>query len=401
MPRAARAWDTAKPLLLALAFLVVVAAVRQGLLDSLGTSSQFSLVLAGSFAFHLAARPSRTEIAITFLLGLALELAYSTTFVIKQYFGSTLIVFAGFLGLASLIVLAYSAVRSKRLFTFGTAAFFPFLSVLAGFALPVTNRMSPFTFDAHLFAADSTLGFQPGFILGRAIGGRPLLWNLTSTLYYALPFAVCLLCAAMLRKNSRQAIRLMCLFGSLSAVGVVLYAVCPATGPSYAFHGWYPWKLPRLSLLSLTAPLLVPDAPRNAMPSLHFGGALLIFWNTARMSKAARIAAALFLAGTAFAILALGEHYLIDAIAAFPVCLALQAAYTLSIAGYSRPVNLAMWTGAALAFGWPLLLRFAIRPLVEYPAVAWVGFLATVGFSIWARHALLQLGDQPVILDRA
>lgn len=383
-----RVFHAVKPVLMALALLAVAIALVNGLLDSLGHSPQFSFTLAGSFALFLAARPSRREIVVTLLLGLVLRVVYGATFVIQPYFGSVLISFAGFLGIASLMVLTYTAVRGKCFSTFGTAAFFPLVAIIVGFVLPVTSHLSPVTFDAHLLAADGNLGFQPSFLLGRIIHGRPLLWDLTSTVYYALPFAVALLCAAELRRNVSEVSRLLYLFGCMSAVGFSLYAVCPATGPLYAFRDWFPLAHPHLSDLALGAALSVPGAPRNAIPSLHFSTALLVLWNTSHMRNAGRLAAGLFLAGTAFAILALGEHYLVDIVVAVPFSLVFQAAFTNNCHGNSTYKYRAMWIGAGLVAVWLLMLRFWIQPLVAWPAGTCGLFVATAGLSIWAQHKL-------------
>ena len=389
-----RALDAAKPLLLALALLAVALALLNGLLASLGESPQFSFTLAGSFALYLATRPSRNEVGVTFLLGVALRLAYGATYGVKPYFGSVPIVFAGFLGVASLLVLAYKALRNKRFSAFGTAAFFPFVNIMVGFILPVGNRLSPVTFDTHLLAADGVLGFQPSFVLGSMVYGRPLLWDLASTVYFALPFAVVLLCAVQLEERFSEVRRLLWLFGLMSVVGFSVYAVCPAMGPIYAFRDWFPLKPPRLSGLALGAALSVPSAPRNAMPSLHFSAALLVFWNTSHMRKAGRIAAGLFLAGTAFAVLALGEHYLIDIIVAVPFALVFQAALGHPGAGNARARYFAALS-AALMFAWLLMLRFRIHSLVAWPALTWTAIVVTLGFSVWARHALLAKSGQP------
>ena len=384
-----RALDAAKPLLLALALLLVALAFLNGLAASLGDSPAFSFTLAGSFALFLATRPPRREVVVTLVLGLALRLAYGATLGVKPYFGSVLISFAGFLGIASLMVLAFAALRNQRFSEFGTAAFFPFVSIIVGFILPLTNRLSPVTFDAHLLAADGAFGFQPSFVLGRLIGGHPLLWDLTSTVYYALPFAVALLCAVQLGGHADQVRRLLWLFGCMSAVGFCLYAVCPAAGPIYAFHERFPSRPPRLSDIPL-APTLVLAAPRNAIPSLHFSTALLVFWNTSGMRKASRIASGLFLAGTAFAVLALGEHYLIDVIVAAPFSLMFQAAFTNPGRGNSTLRYGAILGGAGLVAGWLIMLRFWIRPLVLWPAAPCAVAVSTLGFSILARRELCQ-----------
>jgi hypothetical protein len=394
MRRASGALDAAKPVLLALALLAVAIAMQNGLLTLLGRNAPLSFTLAGSFALYLATRPARNELVVTLLLALALRLLYGAAFGVQPYFGSVVICFAGFLGLASLMVLAYTALRNKRFAEFGTAAYFPFVSIMVGFILPIGNRLSPVTFDVNLLAADGTLGYQPSFVLGSMIARHPLLWNLTSIVYYALPFAVALLCAARLKEDPLQVRRLLWLFGTLSVAGFSLYTVCPATGPAYAFHDLFPWKPPHLADLALGVALSVPGAPRNAMPSLHFSAALLVFWNTSRLGKASRILAGLFLAATAFAILALGEHYVIDIIVAVPFCLLFQAAFMGRGAGNARARYFAMLGGAAVAAAWMLTLRFGIQSLVAWPAATRASFLVTLGISIWARYALFPTSSQ-------
>jgi hypothetical protein len=122
---------------------------------------------------------------------------------------------------------------------------------------------------------------------------------------------------------------------------------------------------------------------------VHFSTALLVFWNTAHMRKAGRIAAGLFLAGMTFAVLALGEHYLIDVIVAVPFSLLFQAAFTDPSAANSRARYIAMLSGAVMVAGWLAMLRLTIQSVVAWPAVACAAFIFTVGLSIWARHRLL------------
>jgi hypothetical protein len=140
-------------------------------------------------------------------------------------------------------------------------------------------------------------------------------------------------------------------------------------------------------------PLRVPMAPRNAMPSLHFSAALLVYWNTLGMRRASRIAAGLFLAGTAFATLALGEHYLIDLIVAFPFSLMFQAVFTDAGHGNSALKRRTALGGAGLLTGWLIALRFWVRPLVAWPVALLVACILTLGSSILAQRALSRVGS--------
>src|ERR1051325_2451592 len=98
--------------MVAVALLAVALALSNGLLASLGHSPQFCFTLAGSFAIYLATRPAWLEIALTLLLGLGLRIAYGANFAVEPYFGSICISFAGFAGVASLMVLSYAAFRN-------------------------------------------------------------------------------------------------------------------------------------------------------------------------------------------------------------------------------------------------------------------------------------------------
>ncbi|MEI9972712.1 MAG: hypothetical protein WDO73_12025 [Ignavibacteriota bacterium] len=62
----------------------------------------------------------------------------------------------------------------------------------------------------------------------------------------------------------------MLVFNAL--VGFSLYFVCPALGPKFVFPAF-----PDFAPAVHSATVLVKGAP-NAIPSLHFGGALLLFW---------------------------------------------------------------------------------------------------------------------------
>jgi len=376
------------PFLLVIAILPIAIAFANGLLSSFGDNPQFSFTLAGSFAIYMATRPTRRELAITILIGFALRFEYGAIIGVKPYFGSELISLAGFMGIASLIVLGYSATQNKNLSVLGAAAFFPYVTILVGFILPITSRLSPVTFDSHLLAVDATFGFQPSFVLGQLIRGRPFLRDIFTTVYYALPLPVAMLCAAAVKNEHMSEVRrLLSLFGVLSVVGFFIYAVCPATGPAYAFHECFPMKPPHLPDISL-APLSVPNAPRNAMPSLHLCAALLVFWNTSIMHKATRIAAGFFLAGTAFAILALGEHYLIDIITAVPFALMFQATFTKPSIRNFRWKYGAMIGSTGFVALWLIMLRFRIQPLVLWPAITYFISISTLGFSFFALHEL-------------
>lgn len=381
---------TSRLILLTIASIVVPFLLTQSEL-LLGGSPQFAFTLAGSFLIHMATRPTKWEIPLTIVLGVALRLFYGATVSMEPSFVYEIISLGGFLGIASIIILVLTAPRKDDLTVLGSAIFFPFFSIVVGFMLPLTSRLSPVALDTHLLAVDGVLGFQPSFLLGSLIGEKrnTLQWNLIATLYYALPLPVALLCASHLNKGASGVRRLLFMFGTMSVCGFSIFALCPATGPYYAFREWFPLA-PPVSDIPLI-PLNVPYAPRNAIPSLHMSAALLVFWNTFGMRKLYRCAAGLFLAGTAFAVLALGEHYFIDIVVAVPFSLMFQTAFIDN--DYIRWKSFLVLGCAVVVFGWLMMLRFNAQALVDWPVITTSCVMLTLGLSALVRYRPTEPAD--------
>src|SRR5260370_7829524 len=109
--------------------------------------------------------------------------------------------------------------------------------------------------------------------------------------------------------------------------GSLLYNILPATGALYAFHGYFPWRsLPYESLKRLRLePISVPRyIPRNAIPSLHVAWAILLWWNSRRLSLPIRIFTGAYLVLTILSPLATGEPYLLAIIPPIPLPLSVQ-----------------------------------------------------------------------------
>src|SRR5262249_42878117 len=154
-------------------------------------------------------------------------------------------------------------------------------------------------------------------------------WNWTTVVYYAMPLSGAILYASH-RMRSRRPVAVLALLLSFMIVGAAQYSVYPAVGPAPAFHEYYPWNSDSLRGIALR-PMMGGADPRNCMPSLPFGAALLVWWNSRIWPIWARAITAAFLLATAFSTLALGEHYLADLIVAFPFALLFQAACTTAV----------------------------------------------------------------------
>ena len=175
--------------------------------------------------------------------------------------------------------------------------------------------------------------------------------------------------------------------------GWLLYTIVPGTGPIYAFARDFPWKalsyedLHRFVLGKMTIPTGIP---RNAMPSLHVGWAVLLYWNSRRFPLALRSAILFFLIFTVFATLGSGQHYLVDLVGSLPFAVAVQATASLtlrgrSVASRSRLATVALG-GLSLTLIWLAIVRFGVELALKSPVIPWTLMLATVAVALWLRH---------------
>jgi hypothetical protein len=360
---------------------------------SFAINPTFCFTLLGSFAIYLWTRPPRAFWLAALALAFGLRVACIRLMGgLGAYYGVRWISWGAFLGIASIIVLAVQVVlapRSERVSlrrTFFAASVFPLCALLIGYFIPLTIWLRPKTYDAFLLAFDGGLGFQPSFVLGRLLVHHATLWGATTIVYYALPVEVAILYAAY-RALPRQPVALLALMLCLMVVGDAQYGIFPAVGPAYAFRESYPLRPPPLAQIA-AEPITVPEAPRNCMPSLHLAGALLAWWNSRIWPRWGRVLTFLFLLATAFATLALGEHYLADLVVAFPFSLILQAAWTQNVKFTQTARQSAFWWGWAVTATWLVLLRYFLGIFLISPLVPWGAILATVGGSLWLEGKL-------------
>ena len=155
------------------------------------------------------------------------------------------------------------------------------------------------------------------------------------------------------------------------------------------FYLWIPGIGPAKFLLSIEFSGQIPElfafapdwlqnptpTPRNAMPSFHFIGSFLLF----AMALVLRwrfwtIANFVFFAITAYATMALGEHYLIDLIVAAPLGVLLAAA--LMRPRWCWPVNTPLarcvWGCGTLVLVWMLLIRLLPLTLLANRWLTWL-----------------------------
>lgn len=274
----------------------------------------------------------------------------------SPYFAARILAFLGEAGASAAAVLGFLSIRrADGRLAFGIFAAVLLANFVTGKYLGFTGRALPVTFDRVVAVADAQLRVQPSFILGRLFERITALRDFCFLTYNGLLFALLLLCAIRLRQDRGPAITLIVQFMAAGVVGSMLYAVLPVCGPIYAFPGQFPWHPPMLGLRDAVATVL-PHAPRNGVPSLHFTWALLFFLGSSGQLRIVRAVFAIFLAGTILATMGMGEHYFLDLVIAVPFACAIASLRRDSWHRARGRLTALLLFAATL--GWMLVLRF-------------------------------------------
>lgn len=305
---------------------------------------------------------------------------------------------AGF-GLASLVWLLFHAQFSKGAEA-GSArhlllvAVFIALMVLGiGDVLQVAAAFQPKTLDFVTYRVDAALGFEPSAELARWVNTTPWMEKLLSGAYAAIAFAFPVLYGLQLRAAGQSSVSVLRLWVVGMLLAYATYLLYPITGPYYAFGAkLFPSAMPELTQIPLHS-AVVSLAPRNGMPSMHFGWALLFWMNVGLVDRGPlrsvlRPIAAAFVVLTGFATIGLGEHYLIDLVVAVPFVIGLQALCSPGIAWSSPGRRNAAVYGLGMAYLWIAALRVAPVYFVEIPGLLWMTVLVTLALSIGLYRAL-------------
>lgn len=254
-------------------------------------------------------------------------------------------------------------------------------------ALEVTAALHPATFDLHLAHWDRAAGlnFTPSLIAW--IDAVPALPQAVGLAYNLTPLGFLAVCLLQLRGKPDHAATAVLVWVILTTSALLAYQLLPVTGPKYAFGGDDFAKVLGSPNLPALAEIVVAPAPRNGMPSMHFGWcvAVCILWRQTT-SRRRSLAVLMALTGlTAVATLYLGEHYLIDLIVAVPFVLACVALGSTSVRWRYR--SAVVWGGLGTWLLWVLLLRYGMSIFVQQTWFCWAMLLLT-GVSVlfqWRR----------------
>lgn len=251
--------------------------------------------------------------------------------------------------------------------------------------LRFTAALHPRTYDAVAFNIDATLGFDPSITFALVFNHWPWLMLLATVAYNILPLGCAALYGLQLSRPERAPVSMLMVVAVSGAAALFAYHLCPIAGPRHAFGDHYfAWWSGALA----SAPDLVGPAPRNGLPSMHFGWALLLWMNAHFLGSRIRTCFAVFAALTGLATLATGEHYLVDLIAAVPWVVGLQALCSLGL-GWSHAARLrALAVGMSLTLAWIVAVRYGVRLFEVVPGLTWATMTGTVAASAWVYAPL-------------
>ncbi len=312
----------------------------------------FAFAVGGLFVMHCMVCGATAAVRRASLIGVALFAAHVVALGMPAPPHQILGTVVYYQGIGSALVLAVSLRRRTSSQTLDldilmAGAVMPILVLASRFYLDLSVLLAPLTYDAVLLRFDGSLGFQASALLAALMRRLSGMEELARLAYAGLPLLAA--CAIALQMRSRrQAGAALTGFAAIGLLGYLIYFIYPAAGPVYLLGSNFPFALPDPARVPLDMAPVVP-APRNAMPSLHMAWAVALCLSVADRARQWRLAFAAFVLLTAFATLALGEHYLVDLVVAVPFALAVHAACD----GASlRAPRRALLGGAALTAAW-------------------------------------------------
>jgi PAP2 superfamily len=283
---------------------------------------------------------------------------------------NTLMIRPTLLGLTGALIIAvrwFQLRRSLSLWTLAPAVLCVAYVFFRAWVFGRTSATSSDTLDLYTLYADLSYGFNPSLWSNQWVE-RAGLYPLVSVVYESLVLAVATTYALSLGRRGKPA-RVVVVMVLAGFAGIEAYRLLPACGPVYllgseCFTGELPTTCAQVTAADLRPVHLEQSFPRNAMPSLHVGWALLVCWICSDLYRASRWRwlLLLYLVLTMLATLAGGEHYLVDLVASFPFGLAI---WTICYPSRWVPHRVLTIAGSCLA------VLFWINIIRYFPGLLW------------------------------
>lgn len=346
----------------------------------------FAFALLGVVILHLRVRPDwRDALAIAGLTAVLAGIDFGVL-----HYEQKLVAWLSFAGVSSFMVMGARAIWSEEreerkmlLFASVPALLFVASDYFASTMLEWTSAAHPKTLDLYLLSFDYSLGVELASSAGRWYAQNSWVHIPSLIVYVGLAIPITVVYAGRLVKYREKALPAMLAFLVTGPVGMLFYNLFPACGPHALFQNGFPFHpFPMAQASRLLLEPLAVVGPRNAIPSLHMGWALLAWWYARGLSVTERCIAMVFLVVTAFATLGTGEHWFVDLIVAFPFALMIQALcnYNLPWKASHRLGTFAFGLFATL--GWLGVLRYGAKIFWTSPLVPWALAAGTIALTI-------------------
>jgi len=251
----------------------------------------------------------------------------------------------------------------------------PAFALTAATMLYAASGREPLTYDAILAAADRGFGFDASALAARALAQWTILYWTSKFVYDSLPLALCVAVAARNRRiGPEDQERLIWKMILAAGCAFVVFSIVPACGPRFFWGDRFPLATTTADI-PLRPMVVSPSDFRNALPSLHFTGALFVAWAFRPFNVVIRSSAWVYAAVTVLATLGSGQHYLIDLVVAIPFAVVVDLTV--------RREHLATATVAlGIVVVWVVLIRWAGTWLASNPwfTLAFAAMSVTVPF---------------------
>lgn len=247
--------------------------------------------------------------------------------------------------LAFLLELRDAQVRRRHGLCFLALCLLPLSCFSGGWLVNSAARTSPMVYDLHLHAADLTLYRPLSAWMCLNIGSGQLAFF--QVVYELLGLLMVLVEVEFLSQPGKFRQNPLILFYLQGAFAVVFYYLLPGVGSSFVFQ-YFPALVPMRNFA------IEPFAwaglqPRNCFPSMHvcwmFSAVSLLVAGTPRL----RPLLALFLAATLVSVFCVGNHYIVDVLASFPMAAASHALCSAALTSDSVRRSKAFWGLVILA----------------------------------------------------
>jgi hypothetical protein len=250
----------------------------------------------------------------------------------------------------------------------------------------------PLTFDSTLSAVDQSFGFDPSFAVGKWLAYSSALSWTSNVVYDSLPLALCLVATARLRRfGDDDPADVLASVLIAAGMALFLFQFLPACGPRFLWGSRFPFDPPTHDRIELGRVAVAPGEFRNALPSLHMAGALMVAWAARPLRLHWRFLAWTYVAFTVVGTLGSGQHYLIDLIVAAPFALGVEL--TVRRRGMVGSTSLLF----AIVGLWLIAIRWFSSILVAMPGLTIGASAATIIAVAWLLPQLESLGVRPVL----